>query len=127
MLTATAFLALAQHLGFGAETRAIITAIRSSPPSRLVRSGAGNVPARYPSAKMGRVIQAESHTAELPFVSAAERDRNVLEYWDQPPPIPLRYRSKHDRPVVTNHTPDFFELRTDSAGWVECKPEERLQ
>jgi len=127
MLTATACLAWAQRLGFGAETRAIITAIRSSPPSRLVRSGAGNVPARYPSAKMGRVIQAESHTVELPFVHAAEQDRDVLEYWDQPPPIPLRYRSKHGRPVVTNHTPDFFELRTDGAGWVECKPEERLQ
>ena len=78
---------------------------------------------------MGHVIQAESHTVELPFVHAAEHDLDVLELWDQPRKdwtMSLRYLSKHGRPVVAHHTPDYFELRRASAGWVECKPEERL-
>jgi putative transposase len=78
---------------------------------------------------MGHVIQAESHTVELPFVHAAEQDPAVLELWDQPRQdwtMPLHYRSKTGHPVVAHHTPDFFELRQDAAGWVECKPQERL-
>src|ERR1035437_7277901 len=76
---------------------------------------------------MRQTIQAESHKVELPFVHAAERDRCVLEYWDQPGMIRLIYRSKTGRRVVVGHTPDDFELRVDAAGWVEGKPEDRLQ
>ncbi len=126
MLSASAFAAWAQRLGLSADARQLISAIRATPPSRLVRSGAGNVPCRYPSVKMGHVVQAESHKVELPFVHAAERDRAVLEYWDQPGKIRLSYLSKAGRRVVVGHTPDYFELREDAAGWVECKPEERL-
>jgi hypothetical protein len=75
---------------------------------------------------MGQTIQAESHKVELAFVYAMEQDRTVLEYWDQPGMMRLVYQSKNGRRVVTGHTPDYFELRIDSAGWVECKPEERL-
>ncbi len=66
---------------------------------------------------------------ELPFVYAAEHDPAVLELWDQSRKdwkMPLRYRSRNGRSVLVHHTPDFFELRQDAAGWVECKPEERL-
>ena len=126
MLNASEWEAWAHRLGLSAEARRVVAAIRSAPPSRLVRSGAGNVPCRYPSSKMGQTIQAESHTVELAFVHAMEQDRTVLEYWDQPGTIRLVYRSKHGRRVVTGHTPDYFEVRIDSAGWVECKPEERL-
>jgi transposase InsO family protein len=114
-----------RRLGLPAAACQLIATIRATPPSRRVRSGTGNVPCRFPSAKMGHVIQAESHTVELPFVYAAERDPDVLEYWDQPGKIRLAYRSATGRPIV-GHTPDFFELRHDSAGWVECKPEDRL-
>jgi hypothetical protein len=75
---------------------------------------------------MRQTIQAESHTVELPFVHAAERDLRILEYWDQPGVIRLTYGSKTGRRVVVAHTPDYFELRVDAAGWVECKPEDRL-
>jgi transposase InsO family protein len=75
---------------------------------------------------MGQTIQAESHTVELAFVHAMEQDKTVLEYWDQPGTIRLVYRSKTGRRVVTGHTPDYFVIRIDAAGWVECKPEERL-
>lgn len=126
MLSASAYTAWAQRCSLSADARQIIVAIRSAPPSRLVRSGTGNVPCRYPSAKMGHVVQAESHKVELPFVHAAEWDRSMLEYWDQPGKIRLAYLSAGGRPVVVGHTPDYFELREDAAGWVECKPEERL-
>ncbi len=126
MLTAGGYQAWIDASGLTPEAGALIARIRAAPPSRRVRSGSGNVPCRYPSAKMGRTIQAESHTVELPFVHAAERDQAVLEYWDQPGPIRLRYPSKHGRTVTIAHTPDFFVLWRTSAGWVECKPEARL-
>jgi transposase InsO family protein len=129
VLSASAFLVWTQRLGLSAEAVQEITLIRTTPPRRLVRSGAGNVPCRFPSAKMGRVLQAESHTVELPFIVAAERDADVLELWDQPRQgwsMPLRYLARSGHPVVAPHTPDFFALRQESAGWVECKPHQRL-
>jgi transposase InsO family protein len=126
VLSAREYAAWAQRLGLSAAAQQIIAAIRSAPPSRLVRSGAGNVPCRYPSVKMGHVVQAESHKVELPFVHAAERDPAVLEYWDQPGKVRLTYLSRSGRCVVVGHTPDYFELREDAAGWIECKPEDRL-
>ena len=129
MLTASAFLAWAQRLHLSPEAIQEITLIRTTPPRRRVRSGASNVVCRFPSVKMGRVLQAESHTVELPFILAAERDADVLELWDQPRQgwsMPLRYLSRSERPVVAHHTPDFFELRQERAGWVECKPQQRL-
>ena len=129
VLTQREFRAWARRLGLSQAAISEITLIRTTPPGRRIRSGASNVCCRFPSAKMGHVIQAESHTVELPFVHAAEQDPAVLELWDQPRQdwtMPLHYRSKTGHPVVAHHTPDFFELRQDAAGWVECKPQERL-
>jgi putative transposase len=129
LLTQGAFLAWARRLGLSSEAIREITLIRTTPPKRRVRSGAGSVACRFPSTKMGQVIQAESHTVELPFVYAAEHDPDVLELWDQPRQdwaMPLRYRSKTGRSVVAHHTPDYFELRRDRAGWVECKAQDQL-
>ncbi|MEQ2527645.1 hypothetical protein WMO40_13115 [Bacillaceae bacterium CLA-AA-H227] len=39
--------------------------VRSSEPSRKVKSGGKNVPGFYPSKKMGVTIQFESHKLEL--------------------------------------------------------------
>jgi hypothetical protein len=42
-------------------------------------------------------------------------------------PHPFRYPGVSGRKqVLASHTSDFFVLRTDSAGWEEWKPEERL-
>ena len=79
MLTPSSFVAWTRRLGLSAEAIREITLIRTTPPRRRVRSGAGNVPCRFPSAKMGRILQAESHTVELPLVLAAEWDPDVLE------------------------------------------------
>ena len=114
-------------LGLDETTRATITAARSHHPTRRVGGGRQNVSGRYPSRKMGVTIQFESHRVELPFVYETEHDPTVLEYYDQPPSIPLAYPTASGRRLSVMHTPDYFVLRHDSAGWVECKAEDDLE
>jgi putative transposase len=70
---------------------------------------------------MDVTIQFESHRVELPFIYEAEYDSQVLEYYDQPPSIPLVYRAVNGRRLSVMHTPDYFVLREGSACWIECK------
>jgi hypothetical protein len=56
-----------------------------------------------------------------------EHDLDVLEYYDQPPSFKLEYESTNGRRVVVLHTPDYFAIRQDTAGWEECKTEEQLE
>lgn len=112
--------------GLSEDTRALITRIRSSAPSRRVGGGRSNVSGRYPSKKMGVTIQFESHRVELAFVHEMEHDPDVLEYYDQPPAIPLEYRSANGRRLTVMHTPDYFVIRRDTGTWEECKTEEDL-
>jgi len=115
-----------QHLGLSAEAQDIVATIRTSPPSRAVTGRAGNVCVRYPSRKMGVTIQAESHRVELAAIYLMEHDPDVLEYYDQPPPLTLTYRSPTDRQVTVHHTPDFFIIHTDGIVWEEWKPAETM-
>jgi len=78
---------------------------------------------------MERTIQSESHRVEFPFVlSECEFPKNddVIEYWDQPTKLPLSYENKNGRIVRVTHTPDFFLMHPDRAGFVECKDEQTL-
>jgi len=106
--------------------KAVIQRIRSSPPSRLVQGRVGNVSGRYPSQKMGCTIQFESHRGELAAIYQFEHDPAVLEFYDQPSAIKLTYPSKKGKQVGVLHTPDFFVLRCDGCGWIECKMEDQL-
>jgi len=127
MLTHEQLMQYYQRLGLSEATRVVIDRIRSSPPSRRVRSGKGNVVVRYPSRKMGCVIQAESHKNELAGIYEKEYDPGVLEYYDQPEAFQLVYKAKKTKRLITvDHTPDFFALRKDEAGWEEWKTEEEL-
>ena len=110
-----------------ASTQAVVNTIRAAPPSRLVRAAAGNVTVRYSSRKMGQVIQAESHRNELAFIYLLEHDPLVLEYYDQPPPLKLNYQRSDGRQASPRYTPDFFVIRQDKLGWVECKTEQELE
>jgi hypothetical protein len=49
-----------------------------------------------------------------------------LEFYDQPPSIVLDYNSAKGKRLAVRHTPDFFVLRQDFAGWEEWKTEEDL-
>src|SRR5438094_9669113 len=116
MLSAHELARLCERLGLSPEARAIVDTIRSSPPTRRVRSAAGNVAVRYPSRKMGVTIQAESHRVELAGLYEYEYDQQVLEFYDQPPAIKLVYQAKTGRHVSGWHPPDYFVLRTDGLG-----------
>ena len=115
-----------RRLGLSESTRRHIEQIRSSPPSRQVRSGTKNVSGRYPSKKMGVTIQFESHRVELAAIHEMEHDDDVLEYYDQPLPIKLNYVARNERQIGVLHIPDFFVIRHDSAGWEEWKREDEL-
>src|SRR6266700_1705268 len=104
MLTDHDLAALCERLGLSAEARAVIETIRSTPPSRRVRSAAGNVSVRYPSRKMGVTIQAESHRVELAGLYEYEYDPLVLEFYDQPAAIKLVYQAKNGHQVSVWHT-----------------------
>ena len=140
MLTSDELTLLCQQLELGNQAQELLRRIRSSPPARRVGGGGKNVPVRYPSRKMGVVIQAESRTVEFAAVYLMEHDPLVLEFWDQPnPPITLRYPVKQKngqfRTIGVLHTPDYFVLRENKPdlgkrsielGWEEWKTEEEL-
>jgi putative transposase len=126
MLTSHEFQERCNQLKLSDEAIALIEQIRSSEPSRSVRSGAGNVHGRYPSKKMGMTIQFESHQVELSAIYELEHDPQVLEFYDQPPPIKLDYLGADGRRRSHLHTPDFFVIGEDRIGWEECKTEEAL-
>lgn len=126
MLKQEEWLQLCQRLKISAEAQRVAEGVRASPPSRRVRNSKGNVSVRYPSRKMGVVIQAESHRNELAGVYEKEYDPSILEYYDQPPPIKLVYTAKTGRRVGVWHTPDYFVIRSDALGWEEWKTEEQL-
>lgn len=127
MLNEADFLGWCRRLALAETTQAAISEVRSRNPTRRVGGGRENVSGRYPSRKMGLTIQFESHRVELPLVYEMEHDPDVLEYYDQPPSIPLAYQAANGRRLSVMHTPDYFVLRQDSAGWVECKTAGDLQ
>ena len=91
MLKDNELLELFKHCRFSKKAQETIQRIRSSDPSRRVRSAKGNMSGGYPSLKMGVTIQFESHTVELPYAYQCEHDKDVLEYYDQPSFIKLDY------------------------------------
>jgi transposase InsO family protein len=126
-MTEQDFATWAVRAGLSEPARAAVVHIRSSGPSRRVGGGRSNVTGRYPSRKMGVTIQFESHRVELPAIFELEHDCSVLEYYDQVPTIKLDYRSADGKRLGVMHTPDFFVIREDRAGWEECKTEDELK
>jgi putative transposase len=126
-MTPEAFHTWCQHLGLTSETEAFLASLRSSPPVRRVNSRAGNITGRFPSPKMGVSIQFESAHVEFWAIYAMERDPDVLEYYDQPCRIPLTYLAKSGKRTTQWHTPDFFVIRHESAGFEEWKPAQALE
>jgi len=76
---------------------------------------------------MGVTIQFESHRNELAAIYAMEHASAVVEYWDQPRPSNSPTVPRQGAPSSVLHTPDFFVLRTDTAGWEEWKLEDDLR
>ena len=126
MLTEAELAAWYERLNFSESTRAVIDQVRLSDPARRVGGGRSNVSGFYPSRKMGVTIQFESHRVELAAIYEMEHDPQTLEFYDQPNAIALDYKSANGRRQVVRHTPDFFVIRADAAGWEEWKTEDEL-
>ena len=126
MLTENELLTWYSRSGASEETQAVIARVRSSDPARRVGGGRRNVAGRYPSRKMRVTVQFESHRVELAAIYELEHDRDVIEYYDQPPTLKLDYRGATGRHLGVLHTADFFVIRQNSAGWEECKTQEEL-
>jgi putative transposase len=127
MLSNEGFLQWCSRLSLSLEARQAVERVRSAGPTRRVGGGRENVSGRYPSRKMGVTIQFESHRVELAFVYEMEHDPDVLEYYDQAPSILLDYESVNEKRLAVMHTPDYFVIHRDSAGWQECKHERELE
>jgi len=127
MLTEAELQTWFQRLRISHEAQRVVRQIRASDPARRVGGGRRNVCGRYPSRKMGVTIQFESHRVELAEVYVMEHDPACLEYYDQPPPIKLEYQALSGKQVGVLHTADYFAIRTDRAGWIECKTEDDLR
>jgi putative transposase len=116
-----------KRLGLDENAERVIRQIRSSEPARRVQGRRGNVRGCFPSRKMGHTIQYESLTNELSAIYLMEyHEDDVWEYWDQPTSFILRYKTKTGAAHGHMHTPDFFVLRRDGAGWEEWKMEDEL-
>lgn len=127
MLTQEDFEAWCKRRQLSDTTRQLIANIRTSDPSRATQGNYGNVCGDYCSEKMTKTIQFESHRGELAhIIDNLEHGKTVLEFYDQPPKIELIYLSKSGKKVRTGHTPDFFVIETDWAGWEEFKPIDEL-
>lgn len=113
-----------QHIPLAGQK--MIQTIRLSEPARRTGGGTHNVAARFASRKMGFVVQAESHKNELPAVYIWEHDPDTHEFYDQPAPIKLSYRTAGGRKVTHLSTVDFFLIQENWIGWVENKTEEWL-
>jgi transposase InsO family protein len=115
------------RLALSEKAEQVIRQVRSSEPARRVQGHRGNVCGCFPSRKMGHTIQYESLTNELSAIYLMEyHEADLWEYWDQPPSFTLRYKTKAGANHGHLHTPDFFVLRQDSAGWEEWKMEDEL-
>lgn len=127
MLTTEEFDNWCNRNNLSALQKKTIEIIRSSEPARRVGGGRKNVSGFYPSQKMGRSIQFESHKLELALIYQLEHDWNILEFYDQPPSIKLQYQSQSGRNLGFFYTPDFFVIERTTAGWIECKTERELK
>jgi putative transposase len=94
MLTESQFQAWCRRLHLSPATCEFLTRVRASPPVRRVQARGTNVSGTYASRKMGCTIQFESHTVELWAIYTMEHDPAILEYYDQPTTVRLRYPSR---------------------------------
>jgi hypothetical protein len=78
MLTSDEISLLCQRLELSSQAQAVLANNRSFPPSRRIGSGGKNVPVRYPSRKMGVIIQAKSRILAFAGIYIVDHD---LQCW----------------------------------------------
>lgn len=124
MLSEQEFDEYCAHHHLSSEAVAYIQQVRQSAPSRRVGTHArGNVCTDYTSKKMGMTIQAESRTGEFGFVVECEGDDNTVEYYDQPPPVPIEITDVRGAVKEILYTSDYLQLKNNGPLVVEIKLE----
>lgn len=126
MLTDKEFDAWALQLGLTTKAKRLVEQARKEPPARNVGGRGGNMHGTFCSEKTGLTMEWESNSLELPGLYESEFDDDVLELYSQPTDNPLPYITKIGKTKIVFKTADLFELRQDSAGWVEWKKEDQL-
>ncbi len=100
--------------------------IRESAPTRAVQNQRSNVRGRFASRKMSQTLAFESEL-ELSAMWTCEYDDEVLEFWEQPCEVILRYTLPSGRHGGHRYRPDLCVLRRDGIVMVECKYVNTLQ
>ncbi|MGJ5674152.1 MAG: TnsA endonuclease N-terminal domain-containing protein [Nostochopsis sp.] len=127
MLNTQEFNEWCRRLNLPYVARNVISQIRSTEPVRQVKSNSGNVSGNYCSQKMEKTLQFESHKVELPGIEEYEYSEDVLEFYDQPYRLTLKFLTKKGKLITVTHVPDFFVIRQQTAGFEEWKPQSKLE
>jgi putative transposase len=113
---------------FTEEGKAALERIRHSEPTRQSDGRWGNVRCRYPSAKMGHMVGADSHTVELAWLYLADLwDTDIIEFWEQPESIKVSWQNDEGRKGSYLYTPDYLAFYENGCTYVECKTVEFLE
>ena len=100
---------------------------REREPSRLVGTTAYvSVCTSFPSHKMGHTIQCESRKGELAAAIHFECNKDILEYWDQPPPVMVIRTYANGTKRRGSYTSDFLVIYKSGPLVVEVKTEKEV-
>jgi putative transposase len=127
LLTSTDLDCLLATLAMPDAGRSLVRHVRSSPPARTVGRSRGKPWFTFASRKMLRGIQAESGSVEFAACYLYEADESVLEFWDQPTVLSVRYQHEDGRVSGGTTTPDYLVVERDGVRLDEWKQEQRLR
>jgi putative transposase len=119
------FVEWCDRLKLSTATREAIQNIRSFDQLHVTAGVKKATTGRYSSKKMGKVIWFESERHKE-YIDKLESDSDVLEYYEHITIIYLDYLSRTGRRIYQPYIPDFFVIRTNDAGWEDCKSEMEL-
>src|SRR5258708_3997474 len=126
LLTSTDLDCLLDTLAIPDSGRSLVRHVRSSPPARTVGRSRGKPWFTFASRKMRRGIQAESGSVEFAACYVYEADEGVLEFWDQPTVLNVRYPHADGRGSGGTTTPDYLVIERVGIRLDERKQDPRL-
>jgi hypothetical protein len=122
-----AFHAWAKACGLAPGDFAYLATLRAGQPVRRLRATPRSGPVRFPSRKMGTVVQCRSRLDGLPMAYELEHDPAVLEYYDLPTTLHLHYIARSGKRAAIEMIPDYLVIRTNGAEFMECRSEPELE
>lgn len=99
--------------------------IRNAQSSRKAK-GSYDLFVRYPSKKMGGIIEWKRAEDKGYSIYKLENDDDILEYYSQPPNLLFNFTKTNGKKYGFLYTPDFFIIKKREAGWEVWEPENEL-